>query len=220
MMGSPEGETHRNNEVEQLHRVTLSTGFWISSFETTQEQYEEVMGRNPSQFKGSRLPVEMVSWDDAQDFLRKLNQRERKARRLPANWSYRLPTEAEWEYCCRAGANTAYCYGNGTAELEDYAWFDSNSQNKTHAVGQKKPNVWGIYDMHGNVLEWCADLFGYYEPDEIDPKGPSLGSNRIIRGGSWLNPAEVSRSAGRYFYGSDTHNDRTGFRVVLTLSQP
>jgi len=155
-MGSPQNETGRQDN-ERIRTVTLAKRYWMGAYEVTQQQYEEIMGANPSRLKGSTRPVDVVSWNDAQDFLRKFNERERQAKRLPANWAYRLPTEAEWEYACRAGSTAAYCFGDDEGVLGEYAWYDRNSEGAPSAVGQKRPNAWGLYDMHGNVAEWCAN---------------------------------------------------------------
>jgi len=176
------------------HNVTITKGFQMLKFEVTQTQWNEVMGSNPSIHSGDNNPVETVSWNDCQSFISRLN-------RLDLGHIYRLPTEAEWEYTCRAGSNTLYCYGNGSGQLEDYAWYEDNSNERTHRVGQKKPNAWGLYDMHGNVWEWCQDWYDkdYYEisPNK-DPQGTNSGSSRVLRGGSWLNDAEICRSASRH----------------------
>ena len=157
------------------------------------------MGKNPSHFKesGPDAPVEMVSWDDAQEFCRKLSE---LAEEKEAGRRYRLPTEAEWEYACRAGSAEKYCYGDDESRLGDYAWYRKNSDGKTHQVGQKKPNAWGLYDMHGNVWEWCADWYDreyYANSPTDDPTGPSEGSFRVFRGGGPLWGAGVCRSACR-----------------------
>ena len=170
------------------------------------------MGTNLSKFKGPRNPVEAVSWDDAVEFFRKLSA-------LPAEkaagYVYRLPTEAEWEYACRAGTMTEYSFGNDESELGDYAWHASNSGNTTHPVGSKQPNPWGLHDMHGNVWEWCQDWHGDYPRGAVtDPTGPSSGSFRVLRGGGWVHGSEYCRSANR---GGSTPDDRGsyyGFRVL------
>jgi formylglycine-generating enzyme required for sulfatase activity len=163
-------------------------------YEVTQQQYEKVMGTNPSTTKGPQNPVEKVSWNDAVEFCRKLSA-------LPAEKSagyvYRLPTEAEWEYACRAGTQTAYSFGDSESELGDYAWYDKNAGGTTHPVGSKKPNAWGLYDMHGNVFEWCQDWYGSYPSGSVtDPTGESSGSHRVVRGGAGTaSPSAVRRSA-------------------------
>lgn len=161
--------------------VTLSKSFSLGIHEVTQSQYERVMGNNPSGFKGANNPVEQVSWEDAVEFCRKLSE-------LPAEKAagrvYRLPTEAEWEYACRAGTTTKYSFGDDDSELGNYAWFKGNSGNTSHPVGGKKPNAWGLYDMHGNVWEWCQDWYGDYPSGTVtDPMGATSGSYRVNRGG-------------------------------------
>ena len=153
-MGSPAGEAGRNDD-ERQHKVTISRPFYLQTTEVTQGQWQKVMGSNPAHFNtcGKDCPVEQVSWDDAQEFIRKLNQMEKTD-------TYRLPTEAEWEWACRAKSTGRFSFGDDEAGLKDYAWFDKNSAAKTHPVGQLKPNAWGLYDMHGNVWEWCRDWYG------------------------------------------------------------
>ena len=216
MMGSP----GHNSDEGPPTRVTISKGFSMSKYEVTQGQYEAVMGANPSRFKGNlNLPVENVSWVDATNFCAKLTEQERQAGRLPDGYVYRLPTEAEWEYACRAGTTTRFSYGDDPeyVELGEYAWYDENSSSRTHPVGQKKPNPWGLYDMHGNVWEWCLDWYsGSYPGGSVtDPKGPSSGSFRVIRGGSWYVSARFCRSAIRDWFVPSLRHSRLGFRVVL-----
>ena len=155
MMGSPGTESGREDDETQ-HRVSITKPFYLGVTEVTQEQYQKVMGTNPSYFKGPQNPVETVSWADAVEFCRKLSA-------MPAEKTaghvYRLPTEAEWEYACRAGTTTAYSFGDDASRLGDYGWFGGNSDSKTHQVGEKKPNAWGLYDMHGGVYEWCQDRY-------------------------------------------------------------
>ena len=140
---------------------------------------------------GDDRPVEQVSWNDVQEFIKKLNQKE-------GTNKYRLPSEAEWEYACRAWSTSRFCFGDSDGSLGQYAWYNSNSSKKTHPVAQKKPNTWGLYDMHGNVWEWCEDLYGDYTSDHVNnPKGPSSGSRRVYRGGSWYRSARYCRSANR-----------------------
>ena len=162
--------------------------------------------------EGSQYPIYYVSWIDAIEFCRKLTERERRAGRLPEGYKYTLPTEAQWEYTCRAGTTGKYA-GNGN--LEDMGWYSRNSGNSTHPVGQKTSNAWGLYDMHGNVWEWCLDWYGDYPTGSVtDPTGPVSGSSRVLRGGYWNLSAWYSRSAYRY-YDPLYRNFHFGFRVVL-----
>ena len=164
-----------------------------------------------------------MSWFDATNYCGKLTQRERAAGRIATNSVYRLPTEAEWEYACRAWTSTRFSYGDdpGYTELNNYAWYTNNSSNVTHPVGQKLPNPWGLYDMHGNVAEWCQDWYGPYPGGiALDPQGPATGSVRVIRGGLWLRPASYCRSAWRKALSPDFLGDGAGFRVVLAPGQP
>jgi formylglycine-generating enzyme required for sulfatase activity len=222
MMGSPESEEGRK-ENETQHKVTISKDYYLGVYEVTQAQYEKVMGKNPSYFQGAivgnenaNLPVENVSWDDTVEFCKKLSDlpEEKKAGRL-----YRLPTEAEWEYACRAGSKAAYSFGANSKTLGDYAWFGESSGSQTHPVGEKKANAWGLYDMHGNVWEWCSDWYGVYPKGAVsDPVGPPEGSPRVFRGGGWDNWAEHCRSANRSGIVPSHRNDLCGFRVALSPS--
>jgi len=216
-MGSPLDETGRDGD-EGAHHVTLTRTFWMSTTETTQAQYEEIMGTSSSRFAGPRRPVEQVSWYDAQDFVGKLNQRERQASRLPAGWEYRLPTEAEWEYACRAGSQTVFCFGNDAESLSDYAWFEANSANQTHDVAGKRPNRWGLHDMHGNVWEWCQDWYGEYTTGkQADPTGAAGGSFPVLRGGSWNFSSGLCRSANRNWDSPSGRDSLLGFRLVMAM---
>jgi formylglycine-generating enzyme required for sulfatase activity len=213
MMGSPDPEEGRAfNETQ--HEVTLSKPFYMGVTEVTQAQYQAIMDTNPSNFKGETNPVEVVSWTEATEFCKKLTEKTRQA--------VRLPTEAEWEYACRAGTTTAFSFGDADSALGDYAWYGANSGDETHPVGQKKPNAWGLYDMHGNVMEWCADWYKDYPKGAVtDPQGPASGSGRVLRGGSWNDDPDFCRSAYRYPF--DTPDDRAinyGFRVVVSVSVP
>ncbi len=191
-----------------VHEVELTRGFWLGETPVTQGQWEAVKGSNPSRFQGPDRPVECVSWDDAKEFIQRLNGKERTTR-------HRLPAEAEWEYACRSGGGGMYCFGNGESILGDYAWYDDNSGDETHPVGRKKPNAWGLYDMHGNVLEWCEDWYGDYLPGFIrDPEGPSSGSQRVLRGGSWSYVAKVCRSANRSRRDPGYRYSNRGFRLA------
>jgi formylglycine-generating enzyme required for sulfatase activity len=212
MMGSPKDEKDREDSEGPQREVTISKPFYMGVYAVTQEQYEQVMGKNPSNFKGAENPVENVSWNDAAEFCKKLSQK--------TGTSVRLPTEAEWEYACRAGSKTRFSYGddNDYANLGDYAWYGQNSDNKTHPVGQKKPNAFGLYDMHGNVWEWCSDWYGAYEDKaQTDPTGPASGSARVLRGGGWIYDPQVCRSAYRARGDPDNRGSVFGFRVVLDL---
>ncbi|MFZ4082964.1 MAG: SUMF1/EgtB/PvdO family nonheme iron enzyme, partial [Pirellula sp.] len=213
MMGSPESEAGRYRDEGQ-HQVKLTKQYFMGIYPVTQSEYQRIMGSNPSYFKGDRHPVEQVSWVDATEFIQKLNglPEERAAGRV-----YRLPTESEREYACRAGSSTAYCFGEDEARLGEYAWYDSNSGNGTQAVGQKASNAWGLYDMHGNVWEWCSDWHGDYPSGTVtDPTGPSTGSFRVNRGGGWSNEAAYCRSANRDGYGPSFRYYHLGFRLALS----
>jgi len=213
LMGSPDG-TGRDNEHPQ-HRVTLSP-FCLGKYPVTQAQWMAVMGKNPSHFKGNDLPVESVPWHDAVKFCEAISKRTSK--------TYRLPTEAKWEYACRAGSTSLYCFGDDEGRLSEYAWYDKNSGEKAHPVGQKKPNAWGLYDMHGNVWEWCQDWHDedyYARSPENDPQGPKSGEYRAWRGGSWGEngawdciSSDYYRSAFRSPYALDYASIDVGFRVV------
>lgn len=175
--------------------------------EVTQEMWKSVMGNNPGFFKeGDKYPVENVSWGDCQDFCQALSGK--------LGVTITLPTEAQWEYACRAGTTGRYA---GYA-LDAMGWYDDNSDSKTHIVGQKNPNPWGLYDMHGNVYEWCSDWFGDYSGSATtDPTGASTGSHRVDRGGSWYDPAEDCRSANRNIYTPSYRNSDLGFRLALLV---
>lgn len=169
------------NEV----RVRITKPFYLGKTEVTQATWKAVMRKNPSYFKGNNFPVECVSWDDAMAFCKKLTEREHAAGRLPRNWRYTLPTEAQWEYACRAGTTTRFCSGNSESALSKVAWWSSNSDGKVHSVGTRSPNAWGFYDMHGNVWEWCSDWYAALRGGK-DPAGAQSGSGRVIRGGGWV----------------------------------
>jgi formylglycine-generating enzyme required for sulfatase activity len=213
-MGSPASEQGRFDDEGPQPRVTLSKGYWLGKTEVTQREWQAVMGNTPSNFKGDNLPVEQVSWTEAMEFCRKLTERERAAGRLPEGYAYTLPTEAQWEYACRAGTSGDYA-GN----LDEMGWYGQNSGNKTHPVGQKKANGWGLHDMHGNVWEWCADWYGNYPGGSVtDPKGPVSGSGRVNRGGGWVYSAQDCRSAVRGRSGPGNRSKNLGFRLALAPS--
>ena len=214
LMGSADNdETALDYEMPQ-HRVNLQE-FYLGKYPVTQEQYQAVMGHNPSNFKSffkdtSKNPVEKVSWNDAQEFCRRLSEKTGK--------KYRLPSEAEWEYACRAGTQTRYYFGNNEYQLGEYAWYEENSDSKTHPVGQKKPNNWGLYDLHGNVWEWCEDGWhGNYEnaPKDGSSWNDSQRSMRPLRGGSWYSYSGGCRSALRDGFGADYGYDFYCFRLAL-----
>lgn len=208
----PEFLTH----FESIHQVKLSRPLRIGMYEVTQDQYRRVMGENPSKNQGLQNPAERVSWNDAVEFCRKLSELPKEK---TAGHVYRLPTEAEWEYACRAGAETEYCFGNDISQLGDYAWFFGNSGDQSQPVGQKKPNAWGLHDMHGNVSEWCQDWHGPYPSGlAVDPKGPDTGEQRVARGGGWSLRGVYSRSADRSRYHPSFASARSGLRVVLEES--
>jgi len=216
-MGSTTKETGRYKD-ERQHEVNLTKGFWLGRYEVTQGEWETLMGNNPSNFKnaGKRAPVETVSWEKAMAFCRKLNKREGSAGHLPHGYEYSLPTEGQWEYACRAGTTGPYHTGRGESALGRTGWWNRNSGSKTHSVGQKEANVWGLYDMHGNVWEWCYDRFGKYSTGRAtDPAGPSTGSFRVLRGGCWGNYARFCRSAFRNNGTTSRHDDDLGFRLAL-----
>ncbi len=194
-------------QKEKLRKVEVGP-FWIDKYEVTQESYERIVGKNPSLKKGPQNPVERVSWLDAINYCNLRSRREGlqpcyNLETLECNFEsngYRLPTEAEWEYACRAGSQTRYSFGNNASQLGDYAWFKGNSGNDLHPVGQKKPNAWGLHDMHGNVWEWCHDWFSEAPEDNAptkNPTGPSSGTRRVLRGGARSSDAKDCRSAAR-----------------------
>ena len=218
-MGSPESDPDRwEGEIPQT-MVTISRGFWMGAREVSQFEFELVMGWNPSSFTGDpSRPVESVTWFEAAAYCTARTQQERQAGRIPPGTKYRLPTEAEWEYACRAWTSTRFSYGDdpGGMSASEYVWNVANSAGATQPVGQKLPNVWGLYDMHGNVWEWCEDWWGEYRGDSvIDPHGPPTGTSRVIRGGDWSLEASACRSACRYRAAIDHWSNCIGFRVVL-----
>ena len=230
-MGSPPTEAGRDADEGPVHEVTISQRFYLGKYEVTEGQWQAVMGRerfNSFNSTGcSNCPVSWISWADAQAFIAALNRREGVE-------TYRLPTEAEWEYAARAGTQTAYHFGDAAGELDHYAWYGEMLLfGGDHPVGQKRPNAWGLYDMHGNVWEWVADWKGQYPQGPVtDPRGPSTGVFRVIRGGSWNNSARLCRVANRnrgatgttHFYRGDQSgnllqgNDPSwhGFRLART----
>jgi formylglycine-generating enzyme required for sulfatase activity len=228
LMGSSESDREASTFEKPQRRVTVSNPFYMGRHEVTQAQWEAVMGSNPYTLDRSNpyynLPgmaeritrpnhPATVSWNDAQNFIRRLNQEEGGSR-------YRLPTEAEWEYAARAGTTSAYSFGDNAADLDRYAWFGGNfTSGGTHPVGQKEPNPWGLYDVHGNVWEWVQDWFDpdyYSRGPSVDPQGPAQGGERVVRGGSWHATATSWRSAFRRDYAPDYRGISIGFRLLRT----
>lgn len=221
-MGSPDWEVDRSGNEGPQHLVTITEPFYMGVYEVTQEQWEVVMGTNPSynrQHDGNQgNPVETVSWDDCQDFINELNTK--------GIGTFRLPTEAEWEYACRAGSLTRFSWGDdpGYSEIGDYAWYSDNYyldqpvlSMSTHFVGQRDSNNWGLYDMSGNVWEWCNDWYDLYsEESQIDPIGPTIGSERVMRGGGYSTIPRGCRSANRIAQFPTVMNSAIGFRLVMT----
>ena len=211
-MGSPSSEEGRYSRESQ-HEVVLSRGLFLAETECTQGQWEAVMGSNPSNFKGKDRPVEKVSWEEAVEFCRKLTAKQRQEGMVPEGWEWRLPTESEWEYAARAGTTGARRHG----ELDAIAWNGGNSGSETHAVKGKQANAWGLYDMVGNVWEWCGDWYGDYPTGSVtDPIGPGSGSDRVLRGGSWIDGARLTRSASRNGSVPGARFKNLGFRPALS----
>lgn len=207
LMGCRSPDADCGDDERPAHPVRLSRGFEIGKYEVTQAQWTAVMGTNPSHFRGPALPVESVSWNEARRFIAKLN-------RAGDPYLYRLPTEAEWEYAARAGDSSP-----PLRALDDIAWHGANSAERTHEVGTKRPNAWGLHDMLGNVWEWCSDWYGadYYRmsPDS-DPRGPSRGAFRVMRGGSWYRYMWFIRTSARFRDSPDAAYRHVGFRCVRT----
>ena len=209
-MGSPESEAD-SLDIRPQHLSQITKPFYLSAHEVTQQQYEKVIGNNPSLDKWVNKPVEMVTWSDAVEFCRKLSEKE--------GVEYRLPMEAEWEYACRAGTTTAYSFGDDKSRLGKYAWYEDNSELETNVVGQKLPNTWGLYDMHGNVWEWCQDWDGPYEKERVisDPTGPASGEYRVLRGGAYIDQSVYIRSTYRLAILPDSRlDDLVGIRLART----
>jgi formylglycine-generating enzyme required for sulfatase activity len=209
-MGSPSSEKGRSS-IESQHEVIITKPFYIGKYEITQEQWESVMGSNPSiKTKGPKLPVTDVSWEDCQEFIKKLNEK--------TDGGYRLPTEAEWEYACRAGTTTAYSFGEAITQSEaNYKDLTTGKPVVVKAVGAYKPNSFGLYDMHGNVWEWCEDWKADYPTGPaIDPKGPETGPGRVLRGGSFYDVGTTARSSSRDLNTPSLRFDKYGFRLVRT----
>jgi len=241
MMGSSDSDTAANLDEKPLHRVVITKPFYLGQYEVTHEQWHAVMDDNPkydnwSPDKGRNTPVETVSWDDCQAFLAKLNEKHGNR-----GLNFSLPTEAQWEYAARAGSTTKWCFGDDEASLVKYAWYAWGGPNphentlkngeiakSTHPVGQKKPNAWGLYDMHGNVQEWCQDWYGglttgipsdrdyYWNSPLEDPTGPVTGYKRVCRGGRWGSADRECRAASRAQYSPGVNTGTLGFRVCCS----
>jgi formylglycine-generating enzyme required for sulfatase activity len=210
LMGSSNG----SERERPVHTVLISQAFFLGKYAVTQGQREAVMGTNPSRFQEyPSQPVEQVFWEDTQEFIRRLKVRE-------GGITYRLPTEAEWEYAACAGSTTAYSFGDNVGQLSAYLWYRDNAGGTTHPVGQLQPNAWGLYDMHGNVWEWVQDWYGAYAAYAaeavIDPLGPASGSERVLRGGSWLNRARNCRAAYRRYATPGYRGGDLGVRLLRT----
>ena len=223
LLGSPSSEAGRDLDEGPLTPVVIPEGFWLGRCEVTQAEYQAVMGRNPSQYSGfADYPVEKVSWEDAMAYCQRLTRLHRDTGAIPDSYEYRLPTEAEWEYACRAGSTTAYSHGDDRdgAELADFAWFTNNSDSSPHTVGAQRPNPWGLYDMHGNVWEWCLDRLTEADRGQLHTNEVSTatGHLRVARGGSWLYSAPHCRSANRDEYAAGNRCSDVGFRVVMAPS--
>lgn len=215
MGGDWDAEQADENELPR-HAVTFNKPFYMGSLTVTQAQWKAVMGYDPSENKGPNHPVETVSHDDARLFIEKLNAGE-------ATRTYRLPSEAEWEYAARAGSQSTYCYGPEVSRLPQYAWFQVNSGGATHPAGRLRPNDWGLYDMHGNVHEWCADWYArdtYAASPSGHPLGPRQGVARVLRGGDWGSGAWYCRCAIRSLSSPQRRSPRVGFRIVKDLDEP
>jgi formylglycine-generating enzyme required for sulfatase activity len=217
LMGSPKEERERQANETQ-HKVTLTKGIYMGVYAVTQEEWQAIMGKNPSHFKGEKkLPVEMVSWDDCQDFIKKLREKDKKL--------YRLPSEAEWEFCCRAGTKTPFHFGE-TISTDQANYLGTSRvygngkkgvhRKKTTPVGSFPANAWGLYDMHGNVWQWCQDWYGdYSQKDVVDPLGTGKGERRVRRGGSWAYYPQTCRSAFRSGIGPGYRSGDVGFRLCF-----
>jgi formylglycine-generating enzyme required for sulfatase activity len=225
LMGSPDSDKDAQADEKPQHRVRITRPFYLGAYEVTQGQFQAVTGMNPSRFKGSDdLPMECVSWEDAMAFCSRLNELEKGQLQGEI---YRLPTEAEWEYACRAGTSTRFGFGDDEGALGEYAWFAGNRDGKQHhPVGQKRPNAWGLYDMHGNVLEWCWDWYEwkyYVNLPGTDPSGASGSWGRVCRGGSWVWWSDYPRFCRVAYRNANTPGcrlDCLGFRVARVGSGP
>ena len=210
MMGATSEMKNPYDDEKPVHQVTLTNDYYMGKYEVTQALWQVVMGKNPSYFKGDNLPVNYVRWKDCQRFISKLNSMTGR--------KFRLPTEAEWEYAARGGKKSRGYQYSGSSNISDVAWYDGNSGDKTHPVGTKQANELGIYDMTGNVLEWCQDWYGsYYSSSQTNPTGSDSGSARVSRGGGWFNDASYCRLSVRFYYTPDFRLDILGLRLALSV---
>jgi len=217
VMGSPDADIDAMRNQRPQHRVRITKPFNLGKYPVTQQQWQAMMGNNPSQFKGPKNPVELVSWEDCQKFLVKLN-----AKVGEKGGKFVLPTEAQWEYACRAGTTTRYFFGDDDAVLSQFGWHQKNSGGGSHPVGEKKPNPWGLYDMHGNIWQYCHDWYDgtyYANSPADDPTGPETGSDRVIRGGSFHVPPGFCRAAYRSAHKPNGTAFSQGFRVAQVLAE-
>ena len=210
MMGATSEMKNPNSNEKPVHQVTLTNDYYMGKYEVTQALWQAVMGSNPSEYKGDNLPVETVSWNDCQKFISKLNSLTGRM--------FRLPTEAEWEYAARGGKESRGYQYSGSSNISDVAWYDENSGSKTHPVGTKQANELGIYDMTGNVWEWCSDWYSSYSSSsQTNPTGSDSGSARVSRGGGWFNDASYCRLSVRFYYTPDSRLDILGLRLALSV---
>ena len=210
MMGATSEMKNPNSNEKPVHQVTLTNDYYMGKYEVTQALWQAVMGSNPSEYKGDNLPVETVSWNDCQKFISKLNSLTGRM--------FRLPTEAEWEYAARGGKESRGYQYSGSSNISDVAWYDENSGSKTHPVGTKQANELGIYDMTGNVWEWCSDWYSSYSSSsQTNPTGSDSGSARVSRGGGWFNDASYCRLSVRFYYTPDFRLDILGLRLALSV---
>jgi formylglycine-generating enzyme required for sulfatase activity len=211
MMGDADGQP----DEKPVHKVTITRPFYLGKYHVTQRQWLALMVSNPSDFKGAQLPVENVLWEDVRVFLRKLD-----AKFVATGMRFDLPTEAQWEYACRAGGTTKFSFGDTESQLTDYGWFKDNAGGQTHPVGQKRPNAWGLYDMHGNVCQWCSDWYvnNYYQRSPAaDPTGAEFSYHHVTRGGCLDDPASRCRTAYRNMNDPADRNHDVGFRVIAII---
>ena len=207
------------NRMKQ--RVTITRDYWLGKFEVTQAEYSALTGNNPSHFTDNpNRPVEKISHADAVAYCTALTRRERAGGRLPPEYEYRLPSEAEWEYACRAGSTNFFSFGDDAGVADQFAWTEENSDGSTHPVGQKQPNPWGLYDMHGNVWEWCHDWFAEFSEGEVtDPVGPGMGKYKVFRGGGWDHEVKFAGVANRFMMPPANGIYFVGFRLALGVAE-